>query len=188
MERIRPLPGGNIGGDAPGTAADEAAVIRVRRNLHAGPLLHLRDQIFNQKPGVPVSQTVVLEAAVVARHLIGRQARGNARIDKDSHRHRHGTLRNQVVHHDGGPAPTRFRNIARAILIDHHAGGLGAVILRRNVDRNRPRCPRQHRTRVVGELDHLTFGNAGLHLGIRPRNIGRILGYTLTESGACREK
>ena len=160
---VGPLPGGSEAADAAaGGAADRTVVARRRQHDRAAVRAGLRgdvgEQLVEEKPGVVAAHRVVFAAAVEPVEAGAAGRRHPAGADENADRHRHPAFVDQPVE-DGR------RVELDAVLVDVHAGGRLAVVLRGNVDRILPNGARIDRALLEPAPQHFTLGNAGPLLG-----------------------
>ena len=91
-------------------------------------LADLREDFFEQEPGIGVGERNILCATLVVDLFAA------ARIDEDADGYRHFALVNQVVENGRRPHGPFQVDVGLAVLEDHHASGLGVGVLGGHID------------------------------------------------------
>ena len=159
------------GGDGPAAGAADGAVVAGFREtdraaVGGGLGFDGREDFLEEETRVGVAEAVEFVAAVKA--IEGGGGRGSfddAGADEDADEDGNFSAGDQVIE-DGGGAPLH------AVLIDVDAGGLGGVVLTRDVDRDLTSGAGKNLGGREFEFDQFALGHAGLHFGI---GAGRIV-------------
>ena len=145
-EGVGLFPTGSPGADAAGGTTGDATHFGVLANVVA--LFDFGKNFFGEETGVGVAEGVVFDTAI-AWFLSGLLFGESAGIDEDADGDGHVTLGDEVVEDGGGAERAVGCGVAEAVLKDHEGGGLGGVVLRR-------------------EIDEVVTGGAGIDVAIVP--------------------
>ena len=183
-KRIWPLPSRRERRDrAAARSADGAIIAGSRKSDRATvgrfPRFDRGQHFFENKPRVSVAEAIVFVASIEAIQRVRRIRRfHDARSHKHADQYRDFPAGDEVVE-DGRRVPLH------AVLVHVHAGGLGAVVLARHVDRDFPRGAGKNLGARMLKLDELALRHAGLRLGIGARQV--ILGRVKRQRGDTEE-